>query len=159
MGKYGKPYLPQNLGISFNISHSGKWVVCALSNDEVGIDIEKISFDLDIDVSKYFHKNESKIINSFLGKPKYYSFYRFWTAKESYLKCTGRGLSQPLNSFYVHNGFIYDKHNRKTQYQIDYYHVAKEYQAALCHIKNTTVARENISLVKICDLFATTVIR
>jgi 4'-phosphopantetheinyl transferase len=40
---YGRPYL--NEFIDFNISHSGNYVICAITNDsqlQLGIDIEKI---------------------------------------------------------------------------------------------------------------------
>ena len=32
--EYGKPMLP-GTGLHFNISHSGEWVVCAISNKEI----------------------------------------------------------------------------------------------------------------------------
>ncbi len=39
---YGKPYLNGYPNYYFNISHSGEFVVCAISNNPVGIDIEQI---------------------------------------------------------------------------------------------------------------------
>ena len=37
---YGKPYLPLHTGIHINWSHSGTWVICVLSDREVGIDLQ-----------------------------------------------------------------------------------------------------------------------
>ena len=39
----GKPYLAEGQGIYFNLSHSGEYVACAVSGEEVGCDIELIS--------------------------------------------------------------------------------------------------------------------
>ena len=39
---YGKPYLPLHTGIYINWSHSGTWVICVLSDREVGIDLQMI---------------------------------------------------------------------------------------------------------------------
>lgn len=40
--KYGKPFLKGNYKLYFNVSHSGDWIVCAIDDEPVGIDIEKI---------------------------------------------------------------------------------------------------------------------
>ena len=40
-GKNGKPFL-DGAPFVFNLSHSGEYVVCALSDADVGVDIEKI---------------------------------------------------------------------------------------------------------------------
>ncbi|MDY0393211.1 hypothetical protein RWE15_00630 [Virgibacillus halophilus] len=46
---YGKPFLYDYPAFQYNISHSGKYVVCALHDQPVGIDVEKVqSFDLRI---------------------------------------------------------------------------------------------------------------
>ena len=38
----GKPQLSNTKNLHFNISHSGDWVVCAISSSDVGIDVEEI---------------------------------------------------------------------------------------------------------------------
>ena len=38
---YGKPYI-ENSDIYFNISHSGSYILCAVGNEEVGVDIEGV---------------------------------------------------------------------------------------------------------------------
>ena len=55
---YGKPYLLNDTRIQFNISHSGKWVVCSLHHLPVGVDIEQIK-PVDISIAeRFFSKSE-----------------------------------------------------------------------------------------------------
>ncbi len=42
---YGKPLLDLTLKVYFNISHSGDYVVCAISKENVGVDIEACTND------------------------------------------------------------------------------------------------------------------
>src|SRR5574341_1078500 len=39
---HGKPFLPKEQDICFNLTHSGDWVGCAVGTVPVGIDIEQI---------------------------------------------------------------------------------------------------------------------
>jgi 4'-phosphopantetheinyl transferase len=42
VNEYGKPFLKGNCGLHFNLSHSEDWIVCAVHDEPVGIDIERI---------------------------------------------------------------------------------------------------------------------
>ena len=112
----GKPYYPN--GPHFNISHSGKYVIMAVSNQEVGVDIEEdAEKNMDI-LLKIFNEAESKMIK------EHADFYYLWCAKESLIKCMGSSVgkikeipSLPLNGLKTFKGtdyqcqtFIYDKH-------------------------------------------------
>lgn len=81
----GKPFLTNTKDVYFNISHCDGWVVCAISNQEVGIDIERVGYMSDAMVKKALSENEAQLIDQNL-------FYRFWTLKESYLKWCGQGF-------------------------------------------------------------------
>ncbi|HCB63884.1 MAG TPA: hypothetical protein DEP20_00725 [Fusobacteria bacterium] len=94
----GKPKVDVK-GFHFNISHSGKYVVLAYSDTEIGVDIEmlrerRISFYRD-----KFHPVEIEYVDSSANKLK--AFYEIWTLKESYLKAIGMGLNCELNQFYI----------------------------------------------------------
>jgi 4'-phosphopantetheinyl transferase len=39
--KYDKLFIKGNSRLYFNVSHSGDWIVCAIDDEPVGIDIEK----------------------------------------------------------------------------------------------------------------------
>ena len=70
-----------------------------MSKDIVGVDIELVK-DIDTDLARrFFSFTEYQWL---IGKPlslQRDSFYSLWTLKESYIKCLGKGLSIPLNSF------------------------------------------------------------
>lgn len=97
--EYGKPFLNNFDVLHFNLSHSGDWVVCAVDEQPVGIDVEEIS-PIDLDISKnYFSRDEHLDL---LSKPDRIAyFFTLWTLKESYIKIVGKGLSLPLNSFSI----------------------------------------------------------
>ena len=103
--KQGKPYLEDIGNIKFNISHSGEYVICLVSNDEVGCDIEEIK-DINLNIANKFFYN-TEYTNIFNSSNKIDTFYRYWTLKESFIKSVGLGLSLDLNSFeivyYIYN--------------------------------------------------------
>lgn len=86
----GKPYLV-NGDLYFNISHSQKYVVCAISEEEVGIDIQfHKKDDVDSLARKTMSAEEWQEYQLAVDKTKY--FYDLWAKKESFLKYTGDGL-------------------------------------------------------------------
>ncbi|WP_433946004.1 4'-phosphopantetheinyl transferase family protein [Paenibacillus sp. SN-8-1] len=99
---YGKPILlgyDQNIG--FNVSHSGDWVVLAAgSSGKIGVDIERINAT-DLGVARQFYTEDeySSIMKQHSHEQSLLQFFRIWTAKESYIKAIGKGLSVPLDSF------------------------------------------------------------
>ncbi|EPY14016.1 4'-phosphopantetheinyl transferase family protein [Paenibacillus alvei] len=97
--EYQKPLLLQPADYHFNITHSGEWVVCALSPDPVGIDVERIKrMNLDFDES-IFSKKEYEALLECNEEERLEYFFKLWTLKESYVKAIGKGLHIPLNSF------------------------------------------------------------
>ena len=90
---HGKPFLDSH--IDFNISHSGKYVICAISKEgQVGIDIEQIRKITLADFTRYMTAQEWQTIQA--APDPYEKFFDYWTKKECVLKADGRGLSIPL---------------------------------------------------------------
>lgn len=92
--KYNKPFLKDS-SFNFNISHSGKTVVCAISRNgiKLGIDIEEIK-KIDINGFKnIFHPNE---FNKITQTKDVEEFYKYWTRKEAFTKAIGKGIVLPL---------------------------------------------------------------
>ena len=97
-GEYGKPFL-KNIPVQFSISHSNNCVAVAVSESEIGVDVEKITEWYE-DISKnYFSKAEHEYIVHAENINK--AFFEVWTKKEAYLKMKGTGLSVELSSFSV----------------------------------------------------------
>ena len=107
--EYGKPYF-ENSNLFFNMSSSGCYTVLAISNKEVGVDIERITMN-DSVIDSICTDEEKKIIKNADD------FTIMWTKKESYVKMTGKGLTENLttvdtlsNAFYqqilVDDGYV-----------------------------------------------------
>lgn len=95
-GKEGKPYL-KNENIYFNISHSGKYVLCCTDKQEIGCDIEKVK-EYNPKISKrFFTEKENELLENSDFKEKL--FTKMWTNKESILKKTGVGITGGLDSY------------------------------------------------------------
>ncbi len=95
IGEYGKPY--SESGKRFNISHSGDYVIIALSDFEIGCDIEcEKELDYERTGKIVFHENELRKLSESDDKKDY--FYKLWTRKESFLKCIGKGFGFKASS-------------------------------------------------------------
>lgn len=96
--KNNKPYVESILGLKFNISHTEGLVLLAFFKREVGVDIEKINYKFEFKdiLENCFTRDEIiNIDNNII------SFYRYWTAKEAYLKCDGIGLIRNLREIEI----------------------------------------------------------
>lgn len=99
-GTHGKP--GWELPLSFNLSHSGKWIAAAFSfSYEVGIDLEqeKKTPHPESFVHRFFHPDEAKCWETAPADEKETLFFRYWTMKEALLKGTGNGLSVSTRDF------------------------------------------------------------
>lgn len=101
--KFGKPYL-SNSNISFNLSHSGRYVLYAITeNADIGIDVEECKDNIEflLIAKEFLSKAE---YNQFLivsPEEKCLAFYQAWTRKEAILKAMGKGLQFPTNQLEV----------------------------------------------------------
>ncbi len=99
-----KPRLICDEALHFNISHSADFVMLAISNYEVGCDIQEIRpYNPKVAKRNYCEK-EIALIESNENKDDV--FIRLWALKESILKFTGEGISGGLATYdfspYVH---------------------------------------------------------
>ncbi len=94
----GKPFLDQ-CPVSFNVSHSGEWVVLAAGcGREVGVDIEKIRTNIDVYAvaRRFFHPAEMTLIKQ-AGDPSAF-FFQVWARKEALVKARGAAILQHIKS-------------------------------------------------------------
>lgn len=97
-----KPRLANEDGIKFNISHSGTKVICAVSDNDIGCDVEKIT-DIDMEIAKrFFFAEEYKALMKCADRAERNDlFFRYWTLKESFMKATGLGFRLSLDDFCI----------------------------------------------------------
>ncbi len=98
--KYGKAYISNYEDIYFNLSHSGKLVACAISDTEVGVDVEYNDPTIDLNIAKHYFYN-SEYENIMKSENPSDEFFKYWVLKESYMKYTGLGFNLPLDSFEI----------------------------------------------------------
>lgn len=80
----GKPFFPDLPEFCFSLSHAGEIAVCAVSNREIGVDVEHRRPVSDVLIRRYFSEKERQA-----AEPMW-----LWVLKESYGKLTGRGLAE-----------------------------------------------------------------
>ncbi len=97
-----KPRLANRNDISFNISHSGTKVMCAVSDRDIGCDVERIT-DIDMEIARRFFFNEEyvSLMNCADKSERNDLFFRYWTLKESFMKVTGLGFRLALDDFCI----------------------------------------------------------
>jgi len=88
--KNGKPYF-KNSNVKFNISHCDDVIAVAISDDEIGLDVEKIKVVNSNLINKVYSVQEQKTNAEKLLDEDF--FCKTWTIKESYVKRDGQGLN------------------------------------------------------------------
>lgn len=123
--EYGKPHAV-GLDVNFSISHSGDYVVCAVSEKEIGADIEKIR-EINPAVSKRFaSESEANYISSHKN-----GLFEIWTLKEAYFKCIGTGIDSNIKnvSFDIkENSIICSQEG----YKCSFHSIADGYICSIC---------------------------
>lgn len=88
--------------ISFNVSHSGDWVVLAMGRKRhIGVDIEMIKPEMDVVsiATRYFLPEESARVCH--AEDQAAAFFDIWACKEAYVKAAGSALFRELGTFAV----------------------------------------------------------
>jgi len=117
-----------------NLSHSGRYAVCAGGTAPVGVDVEAQRDDVRTEpfARRFFSPSEQDYLFSFAAEAdRKEAFFRLWVLKESFLKAVGVGLQYPLPRFSLQVG------NRVTvsqnidahtytfhEYRVEAYHIA-----------------------------------
>jgi 4'-phosphopantetheinyl transferase len=97
----GKPFLPGDRSLAFNLSHTRGLVACAIGTGmPVGVDAEgatRVS-DAGAIAERYFSLSEVASLGRRRDAAHKLRFLELWTLKEAFIKAVGVGLSQPLDS-------------------------------------------------------------
>lgn len=95
-GEHGKPYL-EGTPLHFNLSHSGKLLAVAVSDLEVGIDVQERT-----------EKGYPFLRMRLTPAEREEDFFRLWTAKEAYVKLRGTTLAHTLFSLEYKKGKLHE---------------------------------------------------
>ena len=110
-------------------------VACAISDKEVGVDIEYNDPTIDLDIAKhYFYNSEYESIMKSQNPSD--EFFNYWVLKESYMKYTGLGFNLDLDSFEI----IIDNEitlKNKKQPKFNLFEI-EDYKLATCSEYNVT---------------------
>lgn len=105
--EYGKPSLANprlNSSLNFNLAHSGKLALYAITLDRaIGVDVEEIrqEFASEEIARRFFSVSEASQLFSIPANDRAKAFFDCWTRKEAFIKAKGLGLSLPLDQFDV----------------------------------------------------------
>lgn len=95
-GAHGKPEIGE-LPLNFSLSHSGSYVVSAVSERMIGADIQQFRDTDSIKLARrFFTENEYKELKKCGESERQQLFFELWTRKEAYGKLTGEGVFPAL---------------------------------------------------------------
>lgn len=127
--EYGKPFLSD--GRFFNISHSGDYVLFALSDCEIGCDIEQFHYVNAVRTGRtVFTDDEMNLLLS--GTDRLGTFFNLWTKKESLLKCMGEGFHRSAKSVDVRSDVFEEKGKSYFMKTL----IFSDYTVSVCSEKN-----------------------
>ncbi|MBS6397972.1 MAG: 4'-phosphopantetheinyl transferase superfamily protein [Clostridiales bacterium] len=100
---HGKPYLKERPTLYVNWSHSEEYVICGISDREIGIDLQYSQKEVrESLLRRALRPSEQELLRRADEKEQQRLFYVFWTLKESFLKALGTGFYTSLEQFCVH---------------------------------------------------------
>nr|WP_304976318.1 4'-phosphopantetheinyl transferase superfamily protein [uncultured Acetatifactor sp.] len=89
----------------FNLSHSGDYVLCAVSSAEIGTDIQQhCGKNVERLARRFFTEREAAALEQAGDEGK--AVYRLWARKEAYGKLTGKGIAAALEVDFLPGGTV-----------------------------------------------------
>ncbi len=138
LGKNKKPFirLDPSVDIQFNVAHSGDWILIAISDNPVGIDIEFIdgAFFYSEMLPVCFSKAEIDYITN--SEIPHATFYLLWTRKEALVKASGQGIETELESvpcLYGTYNISEDQIGSAQDWVVKGFELAKIYVCSIAH--------------------------
>ena len=93
-GASGKPYFKGKTDLFFNLSHCPKGVVCAVSEEEIGVDIQDAREVSEKVASRVLNAEELAFLNNSADKNRAFAY--LWSRKECAAKRSGAGIACDL---------------------------------------------------------------
>lgn len=135
-----------NPGCQTNLSHSGKIALCAFGDSDVGCDVEEIK-EANLKIAKRFFAPSEYDALCKSSEPNEL-FYRLWTAKEAFMKCTKLGFSLPMSKFEIDvtNGYSLTQSVNDKEYHFREYKDIPGYAVTCCSLSDEFCDIEEIDL-------------
>lgn len=93
----GKPFV-EGAPVHFSVSHSGLYVVCAVDERPIGVDVEVVRGAEEKFMYRVCTEREFSYVRPY-DDGGYERFWEIWTAKEALFKLTGKGPLLGLSCF------------------------------------------------------------
>ena len=93
----GKPFV-EGAPVHFSVSHSGLYVVCAVDERPIGVDVEVVRGAEEKFMHRVCTEREFSYVRPY-DDGGYERFWEIWTAKEALFKLTGKGPLLGLSCF------------------------------------------------------------
>lgn len=169
-GEHGKPRLcdvlmnvlkegnredEEHILCHFNLSHSGDYVVAAVSDELVGIDVERVHNNNLSVAERFFCRQEYEdILAAGDAYARQIRFTRYWTMKEAYIKRSGEGLKMPLNCFCILRGENDISRVKGENVYFFTHKLSEEYYVSICSIIETDLEElKKPFQIKIDDIY------
>lgn len=109
--EHGKPSIVGHPEICFNLSHCKEAVVCVISDQPIGVDVESIREYKESLVNYTMNDEEIGQIKSAENPAS--AFIRLWTMKEATMKLIGTGISNDMKTVIDTTKYKYTTVNRQ----------------------------------------------
>ena len=136
LGEYGKP-LVKDGKVYISISHSGDYVMVAVSDCNVGCDIQKEVKGKDPDKLAKRFLSEKECEKKSKSSEKLHLFYKYWTYRESYCKMNGDGLSRLNHRIAIDDDSVFLDNKKVKAVFVD--GMYQDYTFAVCSEKDTEI--------------------
>ena len=121
--QFRKPYLN---GLIYNVSHSKGRIAIAISENEVGVDIQKYVETIEKVKTKYYSPDDYD-----------QDLLHMWVIKESYLKYLGIGLTNDLFNVRINKQLVEYQDYQKASYQC--FNLDNDYALSICSEKKEDI--------------------
>lgn len=130
-----KPQLVGLENIDFNLSHSGKWILIAVSNSAVGVDVERRRPEL-ASSNLIFSQAEARWVAQSANRTT--AFFTLWTRKETLVKASGQGLIDEIPAVHCLDGShpIPPVLDLNGDWQLQSFDMDDEYAAAVASVNS-----------------------
>nr|WP_235998380.1 4'-phosphopantetheinyl transferase superfamily protein [Hymenobacter sp. BT559] len=133
-GATKKPRLREAPELHYNVSHAGDWVLLAVAEAEIGIDVERLAPQFAFqEVLDYSFSPAEKVFIERSAVPSQ-AFYQLWTRKEAFVKATGQGINAEFAQVPALDGqHRLTSSSQVPRWEVSTFNVAADYIGALAY--------------------------